>query len=119
MLARPVELPAAQTVTHDPVLPSSSAFPEILWIQEPVGGASVRLFELLSKILDVFRRPVGYLHPEVHAHLRHPFLYLFRSEEHTSDLQSLMRISSSFFCFKYLFLFFFLFFFFFLSFFLF
>src|SRR3546814_10427755 len=47
---------------------------------------------------DVRERP-AWVMEEVCAHIRAPF-HFARSEEHTSELQSLMRISSAVFCLK-------------------
>src|SRR3546814_1009461 len=60
---------------------------------------------MLALVLDAFVDPViGYLSDQTHTRWgrRLPWLYLapIRSEEHTSELQSLMRISYAVFCLK-------------------
>src|SRR3546814_8169300 len=52
---------------------------------------------LLLLLFAGVRRPVVYTHHNIRCNFP---LWLFRSEEHTSELQSLMRISYAVFCLK-------------------
>src|SRR3546814_6171127 len=62
-------------------------------------GRSARmLFEVLGDIWVVRRNP--YLHDDLLDNPKRQHLLIQRSEEHTSELQSLMRISYAVFCLK-------------------
>src|SRR3546814_1826756 len=73
-------------------------------------GADLRLDNPGAEILDgarvdldacaLGRALVGIFGNELHSHRREARPVMMRSEEHTSELQSLMRISSAVFCLK-------------------
>src|SRR3546814_8050770 len=68
------------------------------WIEYCVSFFPVILFvfALRSFVVEPFRIPSGSMLPT----LQNGDLILVRSEEHTSELQSLMRISTALFCLK-------------------
>src|SRR3546814_7559498 len=72
-----------------------------VWISDPEAGIGNVQGDILLRVWELFKEHgIGLPYPQRDIHIKSVPEGMARSEEHTSELQSLMPISYAVFCFK-------------------